>query len=81
MWTNVFLNEYKSGVTKACWLDFYKLIYNAFKFPKSFFYIQPKKKSLLCSFLKSVMHECCIFHVINDIQNDGTLWPKFVYFY
>jgi hypothetical protein len=30
-------------------------------------------------FLKSVAYERYIFHLINDTQNGGTLWPKFIY--
>jgi hypothetical protein len=31
IWTNVLKNEYKFGVIEACWLDFHKPIYTAFK--------------------------------------------------
>jgi hypothetical protein len=32
------------------------------------------KKPLSSSFKKNVTYECCIFHLINDTQNGGTLF-------
>jgi hypothetical protein len=77
MGANVLRYECKFGVTKAYWLDFQKLIYIAFKLPNALY----NKKSLSSSFLLSVGYECFIFHPINDTQNGGTLWPKFIHFY
>jgi hypothetical protein len=37
------------------------------------------KNSLSFSLFKNVAYECYIFHLINDTQNGGTLWPKFIY--
>jgi hypothetical protein len=72
IWANVLRNECKYGVIEAYWLDFHKL-------PKTV--PMCNKKPLLSPFLKSVAYECCIFHLINDTQNGGTIWPKFIYLY
>ncbi len=36
IWANVFRNECKFGVIEAYWSNFHKLIYIAFKLPKTF---------------------------------------------
>ncbi len=67
----------KYGIVEAYWLDFDKPIYLAFKLPNTF--SMYNKNPLSSPFLKSVAYEYYIFHLINDTQNGGTLWPKFIY--
>ncbi len=79
VWANVLGNECKFGVTKAYWLDFHKLIYLAFKLPNTF--PMYNKNPLSFPLFKNVALNVTFFHLINDTQNGGTLWPKFIYIY
>jgi hypothetical protein len=49
IWATVLVNECKSSVTKTYWLDFHKLIYIAFKLPKTL--SMYNKKSLMYPFI------------------------------
>ncbi len=79
IWANVLKNEYVNMVNKSILTRFLQLIYIVFKLPNTL--PMYNKKPLSYLFFNSVAYKCYIFHLINDTRNDGTLWPKLIYFY